>query len=135
MKLKVLLPMKVFIDQEVSKIIAEAENGSFCLLPHHIDFVAALVPGILSFEVKNQDSNMQNDKEEKFLAVDEGILVKYGSEVMVSTRKAVQSKNLGRLKQTVEEEFRVLDEREKKTRSILAKLEADFARRFLRLRG
>lgn len=133
MRLKVLLPMKVLIDKEVTKVIAEAENGSFCLLPHHIDFVAALVPGILSFE-NAQYLNTGPAKEEEFLAVDEGILVKCGSEVMVSTRKAVHSKNLGRLKQTVEEEFRILDEREKNVRSILAKLETDFARRFLRLR-
>lgn len=125
MRLKVFLPTKVLIDQEVTKVVAEAENGSFCILPRHIDFVAALVPGILSFK---------SNREEEFLAVDEGILVKSGNEVMVSTRKAVCCKNLGTLKQTVEEEFRILDEREKKTRSILAKLELDFARRIFQLR-
>jgi F-type H+-transporting ATPase subunit epsilon len=119
MRLKVLLPRKVLIDQEVTKVIAEAENGSFCLLPKHIDFVTALVPGILSFV---------SAKEEEFLAVDEGILVKCAGEVIVSTRKAVRSKDLGTLKRTVKREFRVLDERERKTRTILAKLEADFAR-------
>jgi F-type H+-transporting ATPase subunit epsilon len=125
MRLKVLLPMKVFIDRDVNKVIAEAGNGHFCILPKHIDFVAALVPGILSFE---------QDGEEEFLAIDEGILVKCGSLVRVSTRRAVRSKDLGTLKQTLEEEFKILDEREKKTRSILAKLELDFARRFLKLR-
>ncbi len=125
MRLKVLLPTRVLIDQDVTKVTAEAENGSFCILPRHIDFVAALVPGILSFK---------SNREEEFLAVDEGILVKCGKEVMVSTRKAVRGKNLGTLKQTVEEEFRILDEREKKTRSILAKLELDFARRIFQLR-
>ncbi len=125
MRLKVLLPTRVLIDQDVTKVIAEAENGSFCILPRHIDFVAALVPGILSFK---------SNREDEFLAVDEGILVKRGNEVMVSTRKAVRGKNLGTLKQTVEEEFRILDEREKKTRSILAKLELDFARRIFQLR-
>ena len=72
--------------------------------------------------------------EEEFLAIDEGILVKCASDVMVSTRKAVRSKNLGELKQTVEHEFRTLDDRERKTRSILAKLEADFTKRFLKMR-
>ena len=50
MKLMVLLPTEVLIDEEARKITAEAQNGSFCLLPRHIDFVTALVPGILSFE-------------------------------------------------------------------------------------
>src|SRR5665811_1549868 len=125
MRLKVVLPMKIFIDREVNKVIAEAGNGHFCILPKDIDVIAALVPGILSFEY---------DGEEEFLAIDEGILVKCSSDVRVSTRRAVRSKDLGELKQTLEEEFRILDEREKKTRTILAKLELDFARRFLKLR-
>jgi F-type H+-transporting ATPase subunit epsilon len=119
MRLKVVLPMRIFLDQEVTKVVAEAANGSFCLLPKHIDFVAALVAGIISFE---------SEKGEEYLAVDEGVLVKRASEVRVSTRRAVRSKDLGELKQTVKQEFRTLDERERKTRSILAKLEADFAK-------
>jgi F-type H+-transporting ATPase subunit epsilon len=119
MKLKVILPMRIFLDQEVTKVTAEAANGSFCLLPKHIDFVAALVAGIISFE---------SEKGEEYLAVDEGVLVKRASEVRVSTRRAVRSKDLGELKQIVKQEFRTLDEREKKTRTILAKLEADFAK-------
>lgn len=124
MRLKIMLPTRVLIDQDVTKVVAEAENGSFGLLPKHIDFVTALVPGILSFEYDNK---------EEFLAVDEGILVKWGSDVFVSTRNAVRSKDLGRLKQTVKEEFHILDEREKKSRSVIARLEADFAKRILEL--
>lgn len=125
MRLRVFLPMMVLIDRQVTKIVAEAEDGSFGILPKHIDFVAALRPGILSFE---------SEGVEEFLAVDEGILVKCASDVTVSTRKAVQSRNLGELKQTVENEFRTLDESERKTRSILAKLEVDFTKRFLKMR-
>lgn len=125
MRLRVFLPTKILIDQEVTKVVAEAENGSFGVLPKHIDFVAALTPGILSFEFGG---------EEEFMAVDEGVLVKCATDVMVSTRKAVRSRNLGELKRTVEEEFGTLNERERKTRSILAKLEADFTERFLKMR-
>ena len=78
-----------------------------------------MVPGIFSFT---------SGEGEEFLAIDEGILVKCASTVTVSTRKAIRSRDLGMLKRTVREEFRALDEREKKTRTILAKLEADFAR-------
>lgn len=125
MRLRVFLPERILIDQEVTKVVAEAENGSFGILPKHIDFVAALTPGIFSFE--------SNDEEE-FLAIDEGILVKCASEIMVSTRKAVRSRNLGELKQTLEHEFQTLDDQERKTRSILAKLEADFTKRFEKMR-
>lgn len=125
MILKVLLPTEIFIEQEVTKVVAEAENGSFCLLPHHIDFVAALVPGLLAFTA--------SEGREEFLAVDEGILVKCNVEVLVSTRQAVRGPDLGRLKRTVEDHFRVLDERERQVRAATAKLEADLVRRFMEL--
>ena len=123
MRLKVLLPTEVLLDEEVRKVTAEARNGSFCLLPAHIDFVAALVPGLLSFEI--------GGGKEVFLAVDEGVLVKQGENVLVSTRNAVRGPDLGRLRRTVEEEFKVLDDRERMARSAIAKIEAGFVRRFL----
>jgi F-type H+-transporting ATPase subunit epsilon len=125
MRLRIFLPRRILIDQEVTKIIAEAEDGSFGILPKHIDFVAALTPSIFSFE---------SEGEEVFMAIDEGILVKCANDVLVSTRKAVYGKNLGELKRTIEADFWTLNEREKKTRSVLAKLEADFTKRFLKMK-
>jgi F-type H+-transporting ATPase subunit epsilon len=127
MKLKILLPTRILVDQEVHKVIAEGVNGSFCLLPRHIDFVSALVPGILSFE--------SSSGEETFVAVDEGILIKVGPEVLVSTRKAVRGGKLGDLKRMVQENFEVLDENEKAARSALAKIQAGFVNRFLEIQG
>lgn len=125
MKLKILLPGGVLLDEEVKKVIAEAVNGSFCLLPHHIDIVSALVPGILSF--------VTTGGHEVFLAVDEGVLVKAGHEVLVSSTRAVPGAELGKLKETVERVFRHLDDSEKVARSTMAKLEADLVRGFLEL--
>ncbi len=125
MKLKLLIPTVVLIDCQVTKVIAEAENGNFCLLPHHIDFVTALVSGILSYTTETGT--------EKFVAVDEGILVKCDSEVLVSTRNAIEGNNLETLKQTVEEQFRALDEKEKLTRSALAQFETSMMRHFKEL--
>lgn len=126
MRLKVLLPSRILIDQDVTKVTAEAQNGMFGLLPRHVDFVTALVPGILSFETEQR---------ENFLAVDEGVLVKRESEVLVSVRDAAQGENLGDLQNTVQKKFEVLGEQEKKTRSAIARFEADFAKRFLELEG
>ena len=125
MNLKVLLPNEVLMDEEVIKVVAEAENGSFCLLPRHVDFLAALVPGLLAY--------VTPQGVEQFLAVDEGILVKCGPKVLVSTRNAVRGPELGSLEQTVEKRFRALEEREKTARSAFAKLEANFIRRFMEL--
>jgi F-type H+-transporting ATPase subunit epsilon len=124
-RLKVLLPTKVAFEQDVTKIVAEAVDGAFCLLPRHVDFVAPLVPGILSYETERG--------REAFLAVDEGMLVKRDREVLVSTRNAVHSRDLERLEATVENVFRTLDEDERKARSAAAKLEASFVQRFLDL--
>jgi F-type H+-transporting ATPase subunit epsilon len=122
MKLKVVLPSGVLLQQDVIKVVAEAENGSFCLLPRHIDFVSPLIPGILAFTPR--------DGEETFLAVDEGVLVKCGTEVLVSTWNAVRGP-LGELRQAVREQFRELGEREQKARSALGRLEASLVRQIL----
>lgn len=126
MKLKVLLPTQVLLEEEASKIVAEAENGSFCLLPRHIDFATALVPGILTY-VRGPEER------EEMLAIDRGILIKCGAEVLVSTRNAVRGADLGKLRETVEERFLALDEREKLARAALAHLEATFIRSFLKV--
>jgi F-type H+-transporting ATPase subunit epsilon len=125
MRLKILLPTEVLLDEEAGKVTAEAQNGFFCLLPAHIDFVTALVPGLLSFKSK--------EGEEIFVAVDEGVLVKEGQNVWVSTRNAMRGTELGRLRKTIEDTFKVLDDREKTARSAMAKIEAGFVRRFLEI--
>ncbi|MDJ0536981.1 MAG: F0F1 ATP synthase subunit epsilon [Xenococcaceae cyanobacterium MO_207.B15] len=125
MQLKILIPTEVLVDREVTKVIAEAENGHFCLLPHHIDFVTALVPGILSFTIETG--------EEIFVAVDEGILVKCNREVLVSARNAIKGKDLETLKETVAQQYQILDEKEKLTRSALAQFEASMMRHFKEL--
>jgi len=125
LKLKILMPTEVLLEKEVGKVTVEGRNGSFCLLPRHVDTVSILEPGILSFVDQNSH--------EEFVAVDGGILVKCASQILVSTRNAVRGPELGSLKQTVEQNFRVLDEREKSTRSALARLEANIIRRFIEL--
>ena len=69
------------------RIKAEAENGWFGLLPKHIDFVTALVPGVMTFQ--------PGGRPEEYLAIDHGILVKCGPEVSVSTRNAVRGTEPG----------------------------------------
>ncbi len=126
MNLKVLLPSEVFLSAEVTKVVAEAENGFFCLMPQHVDFTAALVPSVFSYTAA--------DGAEHYLAVDVGTLVKRGSEILVSTRNAFQSPELGHLKDVVIRQFEEIDEREKKARAAAARLEIDLLRRFMELR-
>jgi F-type H+-transporting ATPase subunit epsilon len=123
MKLKILLPFKVFSEKSgVSRIVAETLAGSFGLLPHRLDCVAALMPGILIYETDADG--------EVFVAVDDGVLVKTGPDVLVSVRRAMGGADLGQLRQAVEQEFLTLGEREQNVRSAMAKLETGFLRRF-----
>lgn len=123
MNLKVLLPFKVFAEKKgVKRIVAESREGSFGLLPHRLDCVASLVPGILVFETEAEG--------EVSIAVDEGVLVKSGTDVLVSVRNAIGGTNLDKLREAVEREFMELNEQEKSVRSVLAKLESGFVRRF-----
>jgi len=123
MNLKVLLPFKIFAEKTgVSRIVAETRAGSFGLLPHRLDCVAALAPGILVFETEAEG--------EVCIAVDEGILVKTGTDVLISVRNAIGGGDLGQLRERVQQEFLNLDEQEKSVRSVLAKLESGFIRRF-----
>jgi F-type H+-transporting ATPase subunit epsilon len=126
MTVKVILPSGVLLEKEVVKVVAEAQNGSFCLLPRHVDFVAALVPGILALT--------SPDGEEAFLAVDEGVLVKRGPEVLISTWNALLGK-LGELRQAVLTQFRALGEQEQKARLALDHLEASLARQIFEWEG
>ncbi len=123
MKLKVLLPFRIFAEKAgVSRIVAETREGSFGLLPHRRDCVAVLVPGILIYETQAEG--------EVFVAVDEGVLIKVGPDVLVSVRRALDGTDLGQLRDAVDREFLVQDERERSVRSVMAKLETGVLRRF-----
>ncbi|MBE0614626.1 MAG: F0F1 ATP synthase subunit epsilon [Burkholderiales bacterium] len=123
MTLKVLLPFRVFAETTgVLRVVAETRAGSFGLLPRRLDCVAALAPGILVYETEAEG--------EVYMAVDEGVLVKTGAEVLVSVRKAIGGTDLDQLRAAVEKEFLHLDEQEKSVRSVMAKLESGFIRRF-----
>jgi F-type H+-transporting ATPase subunit epsilon len=124
MRLKVLTPTQTLVDEPATRVHAEGLEGSFCLLPRHRDWVAALQPGIVGFTT--------TEGQERFLAVDQGVLTKCGAEVLIAVRRAVREDDLARLRQVVENEFRQLDEQEKIARSALARLEAGMIRRFLK---
>ncbi len=127
MHLKILLPFRIFAEHDgVARIVAETADGFFGILPRRLDGTAALVPGILVFETDGDG--------EQIVAVDEGVLVKTGRDVMVSVRNAVRGEDLDRLRETVEREFVNLGERERDVRSVLAKLETSFVRRMMGLR-
>lgn len=126
MNLKVLLPFQIFAQKAgVSRIVAETREGSFGLLPQRLDCVAALAPGILTYQTEADG--------EVFVAVDEGVLVKTGPDVLVSVRHAISGTDLGKLRDAVQMQFLTLDEEERSVRSAVAKMETGFLRRLATL--
>jgi F-type H+-transporting ATPase subunit epsilon len=128
MNLKILLPFQIFAQKAaVSRIVAQTHEGSLGLLPHRLDCVAALRPGILIYETASDG--------EVFVAVDEGILVKTGTDVFVSVRRALSGMKLGQLRAAVEREYLTMDEHEQSTRSALAKMEGNLIQRMMTFRN
>ena len=128
MKLIVLLPFQIFAEKpEVSRIVLETSNGSLGLLPRRLDCVAALTPGILIYETETDG--------ELYMAVDEGVMVKIGSDVTVSVRNAIDGTNLAQLREAVERDFLTQNEQEQNVSSVMARMESDFIRRLQVLRN
>jgi F-type H+-transporting ATPase subunit epsilon len=125
MNLTILLPENTYWQGRVKKVVGEAKNGSFCLLPAHIDFMTIMVPGIFY--------TVTEESQDVYFAINEGFLLKTGREVTLATRNAVKGESLGSLKRQVEEDFKKINQQDRKARQALQKLEADFVRRFLDL--
>lgn len=124
MRLLVVTPGEVVVDQKVDKINAEAVDGAFALLPRHVDFVATLVPGLLSFVA---------DDDERLLAIDGGVLVKQRFTVRVATPEAIRGDSVLALQRALRASFEELGERERQSRSALAHLETDAVRRLIEM--
>lgn len=126
MHLKILLPFHVFADKSgVSGVVVDTAAGSFGFLPHRLDCVAAIVPGILIYETQSDG--------EVFVAVDEGTVIKTGMDVLVSVRRAQAGTDLAELRDAVDKEFLTLSEQERSTRAVMARMESGFIHQMAKL--
>lgn len=123
MRLKLILPYRTILDKKVEKISAPGSNGDFQILPKHVDGTWTLRSGILT---------ILTDKK-TYYAINAGVVVKQGDTVYLSTFQAIPGESLKELAKTVRENLQVLDEREKKAREVLLRLEADTVRRFMEI--
>lgn len=123
MRIKLILPYKTLLDKEVEKITAPGSDGDFQILPNHIDATWTLRSGIL---------NIRADKD-IYYAINIGVAVKQGDVVYISTFQAIEGESLKELSNTVQESLKKLDERERKAREVLIRLETDTIRKFLEI--
>lgn len=124
MHLKIMMPEQIIADLKVDKIIAEAQNGFFCLKPRHVDFTSALRTGILYY---------YEEEKEYLTAIDRGILVKCGAEVLVSALNAIKGDNLTVLEEQVRQKFSRAEEAEEASLAALKNLEAELVQYFVDL--
>ncbi|SDE45155.1 F-type H+-transporting ATPase subunit epsilon [Pricia antarctica] len=127
MELFILLPFKVFLKiSGIQRIVVDTNMGSYGFLPQRLDCIAALIPGILTYETQQGSIH--------YIAVDEGILTKTENKVQISVRNAIAGADLGKLREAIETEFKNLDEKERETRKSVAKLETEFIQGIKKLR-
>ena len=88
MQLRILLPYGIFASvEDVTRVVITTPAGSFGLLPHRLDCATVLSPGLLSYSTAAAGDT--------HLAVDAGVLVKTGAEVLVCVRHAIAGADLG----------------------------------------
>lgn len=126
MRLLLSVPTGVLVNEQVTKVLAESDFGSFAMLEEHADITALLVPGLLAYHLP--------DGREVFAAVDHGLLVKTGDQVRAACQRAVVAGDLGSAEETVRERYKVRSENEKRARSALIHLEAEILKRVGELR-
>lgn len=124
MMLKLMIPERVLVEAEAKKVTARADNGHFCLLPRHVDFVSVLVPGILTYEDPDGGKN--------YFAVGEGTLVKCGDEVMVSTRHATRGDDIKELKEIARQYGQALASSQNQARKVAEDWQAEFSSMYLK---
>ncbi len=116
MNLKILLPSRVFCgESHVDRLVVQTSAGSFGLLMHRADCVAAIVPGILVYQVKDQN--------EVFVALDQGVLTKAAADVFISVRNAIAGSNLDELKKQVEDNFLKLSDEQQTIHTAMVRME------------
>lgn len=127
LQVRLNLPDRMLFCGEARKLVAVASNGSFGLLPNHVDFVSDIVPSVMIIT--------DTDEQEMFFGVDEGLLVKQGPRVDIVLRRGVQSADLESLTETVMDTFLGARDEESLARTALSHLEATMVRRFMTLRS
>jgi F-type H+-transporting ATPase subunit epsilon len=126
-QLKIIVPSGVFASiANVERIVVMTQTGSFGLLPHRMDCVAVLPPGLFAYSTATADESVH-------LAVDAGMLIKTGANVVLCVRRAIAGADLGQLREAVERELKQLGEKESSDLKTLARLEAGLVRELVRL--
>ena len=124
MNLRLTTPTQVLLDLPIDKINVEAVDGFFTLLPRHIDFITALKAGIVTYT---------NNEQKHYIACNQGVLVKKGDLVSISTPFAVLSDTLDDLKKIITITFKKMEQERKELYVSMARLELGLTKGLMNL--
>ena len=125
MRVRLVIPGKTYLDEDMDKVTAPGKEGLFQILPKHIDMVSSLQPGILVLTKESKD---------RYFAINEGVLVKEHNLIHISCFQVMEGASLDKLQETISDNFKILNEKEKRLKQILTKLEADTLIRFMEMK-
>lgn len=124
MRLRIVTPLVVVVDEDTIALRAEDDSGSFGILPGHADFLTSLAISVVGWK--------RVDGSRRFCAVRRGMLsINGGQEVAVATREAIVGDDLVTLDATVLARFRADSEQERSERFENNQLQLNAIRRIV----
>jgi F-type H+-transporting ATPase subunit epsilon len=124
MRLRIITPLSVIVDEDALAVRAEDDSGSFGILPGHADFLTSLAISVVGWK--------QSDGSRRFCAVRRGLLsITSGKDVAVATREAIVGDDLATLDSIVLERFRADIDQERSERIESMRLQLNAIRRIV----
>jgi len=97
MRLEIITPLSIVVDEDIESLRAEDDTGSFGILPGHAPFLTALSISIVSWRAADKD---------RFCAVRKGVMTVSGNtNIAIATREAVTGNDLATLDEEVLHRF------------------------------
>lgn len=81
LNLRIYTPSQLFLEEVIKKVSVYGKEGFYTILPNHIDYISSFDDGIIIFE--------KQDSSKIFIGVNQGVLIKTGREIQISTFSAV----------------------------------------------
>jgi len=119
-KIRILTPSEVVLDQEVEHVTVEDATGSLGIRPNHATLVTALVPGIVCARAAGGS--------ETYVAVNAGLMLVDGDVVEIVSRQAVRGSDMLQLEQNVVAGFEKEVDEDRANRVAFEKLRLSFLR-------
>ncbi len=113
--LKIYSPIEILLDEEVQKLTFQGKEGYVTILPNHIDYVSSFESNIMSY--------IDRDNNQRFIVLNNGILVKYSNKVRLTAYKAIIGNSLKDLKTKINEVVEKENDIEKEINKNLKQLE------------